>query len=153
MSPVNDRFGLRSQMSDCQTSTVVVMQQCCFLSAVYITWTNRWILTKLAQAYYWEGGKKWLDFGDPDLIFKVTPARWNFQILLQKSLSAPYLLDHMTDSGQTSFIVMLGWFKDLIRFWWPWPDFQGHHTIKTIKTGLVCTLSPEPIWWILTKFA
>ena len=93
-----------------------------------ISWTNGWILT-----HYWGRGKKWLDFGDLDLIFKVTPALWNFQIvtkkaclqwgqghtstlnypvLTQKSLSAPYLLKQMTDSGQTSCIVlvMLGFF-------------------------------------------
>ena len=34
------------------------------------------------------GRKKWLDFGDHDLIFWVTPAL-NFQILTRKSLSAP----------------------------------------------------------------
>ena len=110
-----------------------------------ISWTNGWILTKLAQTRYWEGWKKWLDFGDLDFIFQATTAVWNFQILTQKSLSAPYLLNQMTDSGQTSNIVTFGWFKDLIRFWWPWPNFQGHHTIKIVKMSLVCTLSPEPI--------
>ena len=71
-----------------------------------ISWTSGWILTQ-----YWEGGKKWLDFGDLDLINKVTPALWNFQILTKrKSLSAPYLLNQMTDPGQTSYIVTLGWF-------------------------------------------
>ena len=70
-----------------------------------IYWTNRWILTKLAQTHYWEGEKKWLDFGDNDLIFKVTSALSNFD---QKSLSAPYLLNQMTDSGQTSCVVTLG---------------------------------------------
>ena len=103
--------------------------------------TNGWILTKLAQTHYWEN---WLDFGDLDLFFK-------------KSLSAPYLLNQMTDSGQTSYILTLGWFKDLIRFWWPWPNFQGHHTIKTLKFS---NLWPKkaclhPIswtkWWILAK--
>ena len=39
-----------------------------------IFWTNGWILTKLAHMHYWDGGKKWLDFGDLNLIFKVTPA-------------------------------------------------------------------------------
>ena len=55
----------------------------CSLSAPYRLKfrTNGWILTKLAQTHYWEGRKKWLDFGDLDLIFKVTPALWNFQIL------------------------------------------------------------------------
>ena len=125
-----------------------------------ISWTNKWILTKLAKTYYLEGGN-WLDFGDLDLIFKVTPALWNFQILTPKSLSASYLLNQMTDFSQTSFIVTLGSFKDLIRFWWPWLNFQGHHTIKTVLFSnfdhkslstsylvnqmMVCTLSPEPI--------
>ena len=63
----------------------------------------------------------------------------------KKSLSAPYLLNQMTDSGQTSHIVTLRLFKDLFRFWWHWYNFQGHHTIKTVKMSLLCTLSPEPI--------
>ena len=43
--------------------------------------------------------------------------------------------------------VLYHWdeWKELIRFWWPCPNFQGHHTIKTVKMSLVCTLSPEPI--------
>ena len=51
--------------------------------------------------------KKWLDFNDIDLTFKVTPALWisNFD---QKSLSAPYHLNQMMDSGQTLRIVSLG---------------------------------------------
>ena len=59
----------------------------------------------------------------------------------------------MTDSGQTSSIVTLVWFKDLIRVWWPWPNFQVHHSIKTVKfwpkkkkkkkKKLVCTPSLE----------
>ena len=61
-------------------------------------------------------GKEVIRFGDLDLIFKVTPAL-ELSKFDQKSLSAPYLLNQMTDSGQTSCIVMLGWFKDLIRFW------------------------------------
>ena len=61
-------------------------------------------------------GKKWLDFGDLDLIFKVTPALC--QIFTKKSLSAPYLLNQMMDSGQTLCIVSLGQLKELIRFSW-----------------------------------
>ena len=60
-----------------------------------------------------------------------------------KNLSAPYLFNQMIDYGQTLSIVSLG--LEVIRFWWPWPNFQGHHTIKTVKMSLVCTLSPEPI--------
>ena len=37
-----------------------------------ILWTSGWILTKFAWKYNWGITKKWLDFGDLDLIFKVT---------------------------------------------------------------------------------
>ena len=52
-------------------------------------------------------GKKWLDFGDLDLISKVTPALW-LSKLDQKSLSTFYLLNQMMDSGQTLCVVSLG---------------------------------------------
>ena len=104
-----------------------------------ISWTSGCILTKLAQTHYWEGGNKWLDFRDLYLIFKFTAALRNFQILTKKKFVCTSLLNQMTDSGQTSYIVTLRWFKDLIRFWRPWPNFQGHHTIKTVKMSLVCT--------------
>ena len=60
-----------------------------FWSALYISWTNGWILTKLAQMHNWERGKKILDFFYLDLIFKVTPALWNFQILTKKACLHP----------------------------------------------------------------
>ena len=47
------------------------------------------------------GKKKILDFGDLGLIFKVTPALWMSDFDQKKSLSAPYLLNQMMDSGQT----------------------------------------------------
>ena len=139
----------------------------CLLS---ISWTNKWILTKLAQTHYWEGGKKWLDFGDlvhdqtcTDTVLggrkEVIRFWWplphfqgHFQILTKKSLSASYLLNQMTDSGQTSYIVMLGWFKDLLRFYWPWPNFQVYHTIKTKNEPCLDSVSWTS-WWILTKLA
>ena len=62
-----------------------------------------------------------------------------------KSLSAPYLLNQIRDSGQTFRIVSLGKLKLLIRFLQPWPNFQGYHTIKTVNMSLVSTLSPESI--------
>ena len=48
----------------------------------FISWTNSWIFTKLAQTHYWDWDKKWLDFGDLDLIFKVTPALWIIKVCL-----------------------------------------------------------------------
>ena len=70
------------------------------LHSVFWTSTCIWILTKLTQTHYWEGWKKWLEFGDFGLIFKVTPALWmsNFY---PKSLSTPSLLNQTMDSGQS----------------------------------------------------
>ena len=117
---------------------------------------NEWILTKLAQTHYWEGGKKWLDFGDLELIFRVTLALWIIKFW-QKRLLCTLSLEP-DDGFWPNFIYCNIGVKDLIRFWWPWPNFQGHHTIKTVKMSLACTLSPEPnsdfdgkemirIWW------
>ena len=41
-------------------------------------------------------------------------------------LSALYLLNEWMDFGQTYINLSLGGEKMLIRFWWPWPHFQGH---------------------------
>ena len=35
----------------------------------------------------------------------------------------------------------------MIRFLWPWPNFQGNHIIKTLKMSPVCTLSFFLISW------
>ena len=37
-----------------------------------VSLTNGWNLTKPVQIHYQDEGKKWLDFGDLDFIFKVT---------------------------------------------------------------------------------
>ena len=59
-------------------------------------------------------GKKWLDFGDLDLIFKVTSRshqHFECQILTKKSLSAPYPLNQIMDSGQTLCFECIGIIK------------------------------------------
>ena len=71
-----------------------------------VSWTSGWILTKLAQTHYWEGRKKRLDFGDLDLIFKVTPALKCIKFWPKKSLSALYLLNQIKDSGQTLYCII-----------------------------------------------
>ena len=51
--------------------------------------------------------KTWLDFGDLELIFKVTPALWKYKFD-QKSSSAYYLLNQMMDSYQTLCFASMG---------------------------------------------
>ena len=87
-----------------------------------ISLLNGHILVKLTQIYHWEGEKCWLDFGVLDPIFRVTGGLR----LLEKSLSTPYLLKEWIDFNQTRTSILLGHVKELIRFWWPWPHFQGH---------------------------
>ena len=41
-------------------------------------------------------------------------------------ISARYLLNRWTDFDQTCTDTLLGGRNELIRFWWPWPNFQGH---------------------------
>ena len=57
------------------------------------SWTNAWILTKLAQTHYWDGAKKWLDFSDPWPHFQGHTSTLKFSNFDQKSLSAPHLLN------------------------------------------------------------
>ena len=46
---------------------------CVTLSCLHnILWTSGWILTKFSWIYNWDLTKNWLDFGDLDLIFKIT---------------------------------------------------------------------------------
>ena len=77
----------------------------------------------------WDRGMKWLDFGDLDLIFKLH-RHFETQILIGKSLCAHYLLNQWLEFYQTSTDTSLGQGKEEIRFWWPWPHFQGNYIIK-----------------------
>ena len=65
--------------------------------ACHILWT------KLAQIHHWDWEKKWLDFGDLDLIYKVTSAHWNSNFD-RESLCAHCLLNQWLEFYQTSKI-------------------------------------------------
>ena len=103
-----------------------------------ISWRNQWILTIPAHLDCWDMLKNWLDFGD-DPIFKVTRwLRW-----LENGLSAPSLLNEWMDFYQTCTSILLRHGKELIRFWWPSPFFQGYRRAQIFGKWLVCTLPPE----------
>ena len=85
--------------------------------------------------------KEWLYFGDLDPIFKVTWwLRW-----LENGMSASYLLNEWMGFYQTSTSILLRHGKELMRFWWPWPHFQGHRRAQIVGKWLVCTLSHEAL--------
>ena len=79
------------------------------------SWINRWNLTKLAQIHHCDGGKKWLDFGDLDLIFKVTPALWNSNFD-RKKLVCTLSLEPMARIWPTSTDTSIGRGKKWLDF-------------------------------------
>ena len=89
-------------------------------------------------------GAKIIRFWWPWHIFKVTPALWmsNFD---KKKLVCTRSLQPNNGFWPNCMYCIIGMIKIIIWFSWPWPNFQGHHTIKTVKMSLVYTLSPEPI--------
>ena len=104
---------------------------CSFLSALYLL--NQWMdFDQTGKNTLLGRGKEVIRFWWP--YFQWSHQHFECQILTKNSLSASYFLNQMMDSGQ-----------DLIWFWWPWPNFQVHHTIKTVKKKGLSALSPEPI--------
>ena len=72
---------------------------------------------------------------------------------LEKSLCAHFILNQWLEFYLTSTDTSLGHGKEVVRFWWPWPHFQGHYIIKTVKMSLVCTLISWMNRWNLTELA
>ena len=54
-----------------------------------------------------------------------------------KSLCAHYLFNQLLEFDQTSTDASSGCGKEVIRFWWLWPYFQGQYIINTQKVSLV----------------
>ena len=95
-----------------------------------VSWTNDEFWPNLHRHIIGIGErKKWLDFGDLVPIFKVKPALWIIKFWRQHPcsfLSALYLLNQLVDFDQTWTVTLVGRGKEVIRFWWLWPHFQGH---------------------------
>ena len=119
-------------------------RRCSFLSELYLL--NQWVEFGQTHTDTLLGrGKEmmWLDFGDIDLILR---SYQHFEIF--KSWPKKAWLHTISWTKWrilTNFIYCnVGWFKDLIRFWWHWPNFQNHHTIKTVKMSIVWIPSHKP---------
>ena len=111
-----------------------------------ISWRNKWILTKLPKLYCCDMKKNWLDFDDLDPILKVTGG---FR-LLKNGFSAPYLQNEWMYFDQTCTATLLRQVQELIRFWLPWPHFQGHRGSDCWKMACLQPTSRMKEW-ILTK--
>ena len=87
-------------------------------------WTFKWILTKLALILMWDRWKKWLDFGDLDLIFKITRVIYACLLSISEPMAWFWPNWHRYIIWRT---------LKMIRSWWPWPNFQGHQGHITMK--------------------
>ena len=56
-----------------------------------------------------------------------------------------YLLNQWMDFIQTCIDTWLGGGKELIRFWWPWPHFQGRQPMKTDQIRFSDAISSEQV--------
>ena len=91
-----------------------------------ILWNSGWILNKFPWIYYWNRTKNCSDFGERGLIFKVSAVEKLKMFCLHNILwNSGWIL------SKFSWIYYLE--KELIRFWWPWPNFQGQSSRKAEK--------------------
>ena len=97
-----------------------------------ISWRKGWILTKLLHLYCCNMENNWLDFGDLDLIFKVTQGLR----MMENGLSENYLMKEWMDFDQSCKAILVRHGKELIRFWWPWPHCQGHRRAQIVENWL-----------------
>ena len=86
---------------------------------------NGWILTKLVYLYCCDIKNNWLDFGDLDLIFKVTGGLR----LLENVFCAP--ISRMNGWILTKFVQLYCWDKDK-----NWLDFGDQDPIFKVTLGL-----------------
>ena len=102
---------------------------------------NQWVdFDQIGTNTLFGEGKEVINFRRSWHHFQGHTSTLKFPIWQKELVCTIYLLNQMTDSGQTSSIVRLGWFKELVRFWWPWPNFQGHHTLNIVKMSLMSAL-------------
>ena len=103
-----------------------------------ISWRNRRISTKLVHLYCCDIEKNWLDFDDLDPFSRSHKSLdcWKMACL------HPIMMEWI-DFDQTCTTILLWHKKELIRFWWPWPHFQGDRRAQVFGKWLFCTLSPE----------
>ena len=62
------------------------------------------------------------------------PQHWHWcQHRCDTFLSAQYLVNQRLHSYQIYMDIQLGHNEELIRFWWPWLNFEGHSSKKKLK--------------------
>ena len=102
-----------------------------------ISWSNGWILTKLAQPNCCGMENNWFYFGNLVPIFKVARGLR----LLDNGLSARYLLNELMHFDQTCTAILLWQRQELIRFFVTLIPFSRLHKGYDFRKWLVSTLS------------
>ena len=68
---------------------------------------------------------------------------------MEKRMCAHYLFNLWLAFDRTSSDTLLGWGKEVIRFWLPWPNFQGHSSTLKLKFDRkknLCAHYPYNLW-------
>ena len=108
-----------------------------FLPAQYFV--TQWLdFTKFSWLCNWDITKNWLDFGDLDLIFKVTAVEklkilWHFLVC---TISSEPVVGFLPDFHD----YIIGTYKGIDYILVPWPNFQRHGSRKNWKIM---------VWWHL----
>ena len=83
---------------------------CKNLKKIFFSGTKRLMTLKVGLQHWkhhWDMRKKWLNFGDLDLIFKVTPALWMSNFERKKSLSVCTLFLEPNDGFWPNFMYCI----------------------------------------------
>ena len=113
-------FGADPSVSVLASASALVSHFFCLHN---ILWTSGWILTKFSWIYNWDT-MNWLHFVDLDPFFKVNAVEklkilWHFLVC---AVSCEPVVEFLLNFHG----YILGHNKELIRFCWPWPNFQAH---------------------------
>ena len=98
-----------------------------------ILWTSCWSLTKLLWLYNWDITKNWLDFGDIDLIFKVTAVEklrihgWGTSVFSENTITSCFIPHHIKVVGYyvSPWNVCLSICQHLVYTSLTWMVFDG----------------------------
>ena len=65
--------------------------------------------------------------------------------MLKLVFPTQYLVNQLMDFDQTCTEALLQEGSELIRFWWPWPNFQGCESVKTVEISISNAISCKAI--------
>ena len=118
------------------------------MSLVYtLVLTNGWILTKLAYKQHWYKGRSGYSLVTL-ASFSRSHRHFNIKFWPNK-LICTLSLEPNDGFRLSSMYCIIGIVKKyLIRFWGPWPIYQGHNTIRTVKISFLSSAAYLVNQWV-----